>query len=649
MIVRAAIYPAMGIARVGNSPTEYFIAPEVTDPIPEPPGFYRDATGALKRQAARFRIYGFDAEGAVVGELTAESASIRWTVHVANKKAAWYQWQIALDIPEAATVQVPLRNASVKGSDRQGLVIDGGPRSIEGSDIQGPEYEFVGQFQGTEVSLGEIRTDEAGRLLFLGGHGVSASPTGSPIFNPADPNGFINADGWYDDTSDGPVTAEVSVDGRSIPVAPAWVVTAPPNYGPGIKGIRTLYDLLLDLAISGGWFPFPAQVSFRDDILPILRRLSGLQWSNQGFAAQFGRGRPYDFDDPDLVAKLGKKPATGSSDPYAELRLQILHTFRDPEGTDNNQLPWPWIYGDAMALPPAATPRQNASISPTQYAILTAWATGQFVDDADVPGHPPRQFSDVPLDEQPTMLDRGALEFCLADAFHPGCEVTWPIRHLTMYSAPFRVRHRPTGVSEPDYGSVLTQKEVLSMGGPLYAQGPGDLTRWMGLPWQADTGFCRSGYSVPGYTYDPYVPTFWPARVPNQVLTEPNYDVAIDPSQPRDRRLAAFSERMDWNAPLKASTTAGQMDKMVEIFGDMGLLEVRPGVEGDPELPPIMLVASFGGNITPTAPVAPAAPAAVPGPAPSQARSILNRQNRREETEEPEEQWPLPVRYPDRR
>jgi L-Lysine epsilon oxidase N-terminal len=53
-IVRAAIYPAIGIARVGNSESEYFLAPEVADPPPEAPGFYRDPTGALKRQAVRF-------------------------------------------------------------------------------------------------------------------------------------------------------------------------------------------------------------------------------------------------------------------------------------------------------------------------------------------------------------------------------------------------------------------------------------------------------------------------------------------------------------------------------------------------------------------------------------------------------------------
>src|SRR5262249_1476605 len=160
-----------------------FIGPEVTDPRPEKPGFYRDATGALKRQAARFRVYGYNAAGKVVRELTAGAAVVRWTVHVANNKAAWYQWQMALDVPEAATVQGPLRNATVKGDDRKGLIIDGGPRSLEGKKTQGPTYRFVGQFQGTDVFLGEIRTDEEGRLLFLGGHGISASPTGTPIYN----------------------------------------------------------------------------------------------------------------------------------------------------------------------------------------------------------------------------------------------------------------------------------------------------------------------------------------------------------------------------------------------------------------------------------------------------------------------------------
>src|SRR6202040_2899967 len=84
-VVRAAIYPAIGIARLGNSESEYFLAPEVTDPLPEPPGFYRDAAGALKRQAVRFRVYGLNAAGRPVTELTADNAEIRWNVQLANK------------------------------------------------------------------------------------------------------------------------------------------------------------------------------------------------------------------------------------------------------------------------------------------------------------------------------------------------------------------------------------------------------------------------------------------------------------------------------------------------------------------------------------------------------------------------------------
>ena len=72
------------------------------------------------------------------------------------------------------------------------------------------------------------------------------------------------------------------------------------------------------------------------------------------------------------------------------------------------------------------------------------------------------------------MLDRAALTFCLADAFHPGCEMTWPVRHSTMYSAPFRIRHRRADDPEPlARVRLLPRKLFVTMGGPLYAQGTG--------------------------------------------------------------------------------------------------------------------------------------------------------------------------------
>ena len=86
---------------MGNSPNEHFLGPEVPGVYPQPGGGFKDAAGRIKRQAARFRIFGLDANGNVVRELTAADGDITWTVQLANKKAAWYNFDLAFDIPEA--------------------------------------------------------------------------------------------------------------------------------------------------------------------------------------------------------------------------------------------------------------------------------------------------------------------------------------------------------------------------------------------------------------------------------------------------------------------------------------------------------------------------------------------------------------------
>jgi L-Lysine epsilon oxidase N-terminal len=168
-VVRAAIHPAIGIARVGNSEDQFFVGPEVDEPPPLAPDSYKDDTGALKRQAARFRIYGYNGAGEVVAELTPDDADIRWTVHVANTKAAWYEFQVALDIPEASrpdAIPSRLRNMDLAGPARDQLAIDPGPRRIAGREQSGAAYHFAsGEFMGKQVYLGELRTDESGRLL----------------------------------------------------------------------------------------------------------------------------------------------------------------------------------------------------------------------------------------------------------------------------------------------------------------------------------------------------------------------------------------------------------------------------------------------------------------------------------------------------
>lgn len=135
-IVRAAIHPGIGVARIGDSrkPNGFYIGPEVPHPPRATHEQMRDKTGAIKRQAARFRVYGLDAQGRVVRELTSAEADIRWTVHLANKKASWYRFEAALDLPQANELKLPRRNAKVTGADRRKLEIDPGPRSITGAD-----------------------------------------------------------------------------------------------------------------------------------------------------------------------------------------------------------------------------------------------------------------------------------------------------------------------------------------------------------------------------------------------------------------------------------------------------------------------------------------------------------------------------------
>src|SRR5205823_3379072 len=133
------------------------------------------------------------------------------------------------------------RNEAIRGRDRRDLIIDPGPRRIQGARAGGaPEHAFdMGHFFGTPVYLGELRTDEAGRLVMLGGRGHSAAL--DPRMRPTT---FANNDLWHDDVSDGPVRATVRIGADTFEAEPAMVAVAPPNFCPGLTGVVTLYDLL---------------------------------------------------------------------------------------------------------------------------------------------------------------------------------------------------------------------------------------------------------------------------------------------------------------------------------------------------------------------------------------------------------------------
>ncbi|MFE2953274.1 LodA/GoxA family CTQ-dependent oxidase [Embleya sp. NPDC059267] len=585
-IAYAKIHPAIGVARVGNSTRDdgWYYGPETPDPDPMPVGSLKDATGAFKRQAARFRLYGYDRAGHVVRELTAADAgiTIEWGVHVANQKAAWYEFSLALDIPDMQGHSTPRRN---KGIDRGRLVIDPGRKTLRAGTGQSVEFTG-GTFQDIPVPLGRMHTDEHGRLVVLGGSGHSAAKNNEELHS------FGNNDGWYDDISDGPVTAAVTLNGHPIDVEPAWVVVGPPNYAPDVKTVRTVYDLLLDVFVGNGQLPRPTPVSFEQHIEPLLERFSTLQWVNKGFATHFGYAGPQDFTTAEMQRRLSKPGNT-----YRELRRQVYTAMRDYQRDGLAPMTWPWFYGDGMSSRPKS-PLQYMTLSDLQMDMLLKWSDGDFVGTAR--SGFPRHLEKAPVADQPGLLDRAALDFCLADAFHPGCEVTWPIRHATMFAEPFRILHRAEGQVEPDYGAELTPERALGADGPLHAQGPGGLTRWMAIPWQTDTASCRSGYESTlglGPRYDPHLPTFWPARVPNHVLAERDFRVVnkeggSTPSE--DEREAAFANRASWLRGL-SGTYKEQLKQAAAEWHHFGVVETRRYTVGDNKYPPYVQVESVPG------------------------------------------------------
>lgn len=582
-VVRAVIHPGIGIARLGNSrePDGFFVGPETIEPAAGVMGSVRDAAGALKRQAARFRIYGYDADGKVVGELTADQAQIEWQVHLVNRKAQWFKFDMAMDIPEAAKVEVPLRNAHVTGSAREALAIDPGSRSISGKNTSGKNYQFDNaEFMGVNVPLGEVRTDAEGRLLVLGGFAQSGSPSGKPIYDDSDDLGFPNATEWFDDTSDGPVSASVLLNGKKLPVESAWVVAAQPDFAPHVVGWRTLYDLLVDTYISSGWMQPPLKVSFSRDILPVLQRLSGLQWVNKGFASMFGHGAPLDFNNHQLLRKLASNEET-----YSHLRRSVFNAFRAADNSVHEQRTWPWLYGDTFGGNEGLAGNHLAPSSPRS-EVMQRWVAGEFDNDWLANAAPLDSLDSLPVAEQPAMLDQAALNFCVADAFHPGIELSWPMRHASIYRAPFRIKEMVGNEPQQDFGPVLDQQTALGANGPLHAQPPGGLSRWMALPWQIDAVGCRSGYDK---DYDPYLPTFWPAQVPDQVLSETDYHAVMDTSKAREQRLASFHKRVRWGRQV----SGGFIEQAMQVVSDvsvLGVVEARPGIANDADFPSVMLV-----------------------------------------------------------
>ncbi len=531
------IHPAIGVARVGDSPSSFFIGPE--RPLAGNTGQdsgagtavppFRDG-GKIKRQAARFRVFHYPL-GADPEELNLDHpqvAEIEWTVHLANKKAAFFEFvgQRGASGPFLGAVQ-DRRNKTIPAADRATkLMIDPGPRSIKGASAGPVAFDsssgnFPKNLAGTPIIdfLGELRTDSKGRLLVLGGRGKSDSsnalppdanqmaqlgvagftgPAISALRPPAPLLQYANNDTWFDDVSDGPVTARVKLKtGKTIAVQfPGWVVVGPPDYAPEIRSVVSLYDAMLDVAVRN--LPDPAPPFYTAAALLEFKTLKASFRGTPGFTPKFG----LDIE-PTLQAgfhsRFVHEPAQffhssltnadlKSTDPAKKPTREAAFNFlRPPAGnaTYSGAASMPKLFGDKYdASPgPPRDPKQVLAVTQLQHHLLKLWKDGSFVAG----GGPSPTVT-------PDGLDRAGLESCVGGAFYPGIECSWLIREKGIYSEPFRILH----------GATV---------GPLTV-GPGFFSQQMALPWQADFLDCVRDATTVGTDFG-----WWPAQRPDEVYT----------------------------------------------------------------------------------------------------------------------------------
>lgn len=288
------IHPGIGIARLGDSPDEFYISPEKPaampiacdeqgNPLMSSDGKteavikrFKDGEGRIKRQAARFQIYVYDDENPKGRPLNLGDqikgggnhgtlVDIQWQVYLANKKSSWYEFQ-QTEGEHGYTNDHPRRNADITDPEaRQMLIIDPGAQIVNATDRREARFDRTGEDTYAPTfppplkpnsidTLGEIKTDNTGRLLVLGGHGNSGTfktGIGQPRIET-----YANNDGWFDDTSDGVVMARLAMYSKEVEQIryidveyPAWVLVGYPRYVPEMLDMITAADVLEDVAI----------------------------------------------------------------------------------------------------------------------------------------------------------------------------------------------------------------------------------------------------------------------------------------------------------------------------------------------------------------------------------------------------------------
>ncbi|WDF54204.1 LodA/GoxA family CTQ-dependent oxidase [Mucilaginibacter sp. KACC 22063] len=675
---RFRIYPSIGVARLGNGPAQQdqvTFSPDIPwENLYKTDENYLTETGQIRKQAQRFYIYECDESGRPFKQVDPAQYTIKWTAEVANKKPFWYDFNNSLDLsiisenrnlsPEFAINKIA---PGIGATQRNPNVLDMSIRMPGGYDyrkelVNRPDAVTVDEVNNRQVLEGEFpfkkggvsklaasidTTDKTvnlgtveydnGTLIFYAADGISAA------LNPSDLNtDFADNSNWYDDICDGRITAVITskADGATYELtdanSAAWVTTAPPDYAPQINPISTMYDIISGASED----EFQSEFSL---VFPLMYRLYRMQWVNLG-----------DFLAPSFKETVDKLTADGKfkylyqNTPEAKpVREQVFNLFRDPAYPYNNEpvipsssttsisnrgsgldeLKLPYYPGDGINYP--GSPAQWFAIPPLLYDKMRQWKDGDFApvgegitfNDIDELGEYYRQkFLEAATDpsKKPLLMTRAVLETLYGGGFHPGVELTWPMRHNLIYAENkeifekvaakeglFGLREIRINAATPaeqkeiffnDFGFQMDSEDIRktmdTTGGKhwLWKITPGDLTKWMGIPWQSDAGSCQAVFIEKQYP----VPAWWAANLPVHVLPEASYLKILDPNILPDTKRNIFAGRLPW---LQTTNTGfegyhaegGYMNGLISMvyqwkkIGMVAGRKVSPRVDGIPE------------------------------------------------------------------
>ncbi|WP_299817316.1 LodA/GoxA family CTQ-dependent oxidase [uncultured Roseibium sp.] len=521
----------------------------------------RDNTGAFKRQAARFKIFQYPETGSesyptgqgteikIGSKVDGKTVTnIVWTVHVANKKANTFKTENNRLAPDDLIIAgyengklPPIRNApggtqptdplSVLNDPTRvsKLTIDPGPRTISGKNTAKVGIDKVtgaSWWDGSAVAplpnypkvfpddsfakldcpvgpidtLGEMQTDSDGRLLVVGAYGRACAwydEQGKPY--PLDD--FVDNNGWFDDTADGPVSAALVFDDQSTAeVQGAWVVSTDPSYAPQTLNVVSLWDefydtfvreldLVPDLYASGS-FNSAYKPAFPDQIQPIFVAASLQQWNTN--LPSFAAGAHDSVGGITATEDPGSTPVAG------------LNIIRDPNvtGQSSDTHKMPLSLGDQG--------QSFLSLSLTQYFILQQWNAKNFSAAAG-PDLGPGE-----------ALDKAILVNCLGGRFSPGIDMTFIVRQPDLYirnwqtsgSGPFRIKAKTLGYTNAKTGTPLLTEGYVPLHTGNEGLEPGDTSKFMALPWHTDYNSCATHTPSPAPNASRMLYWSWPAQRP---------------------------------------------------------------------------------------------------------------------------------------